>query len=116
MIFLKSFDYDAQSITRKRGLVPNGRVQRFIDSEVLRRMSPYTPMDIGTLIGSATSHTSIGSGQIVQRTPYAKRWYYTPARFQGAPMRGMRWFERMKATHRGAILRGAADICGADVG
>ncbi|WP_276862555.1 minor capsid protein [Anaerococcus tetradius] len=113
MIFFDRFDFDKVKALKKRDLDTGGGVQKFIDSECIRRMDPYTPKDIGTLIGAATSQTSIGSGRIIQQTPYAKRWYYESANFQGAPMRGNRWFERMKSSHKDSILRGAASIAGA---
>lgn len=87
--------------------------QRFVDSEVLRRCTPYVPMDTGELIRSGIRETILGSGAVRYRTPYARRWYYTPAAFQGAPTRGNYWFERMKAAGgREAILNGAAKILG----
>ncbi len=113
MILFDKFDFDNVKALRKRDLETGGEVQKFIDSECIRRMDPYTPKDVGTLIGAAATQTSIGSGRIVQQTPYAKRWYYEPANFQGAPMRGNRWFERMKSSHKDSILRGAASIAGA---
>ncbi|MDU7164178.1 MAG: minor capsid protein [Anaerococcus vaginalis] len=113
MINFNRFEFEQVKALKKRDLETGGKVQKFIDSECIRRMDPYTPKDIGTLIGAATSQTSIGSGKIVQQTPYAKMWYYEPANFQGAPMRGNRWFERMKSSHKDSILRGAASIAGA---
>lgn len=113
MINFNRFEFDQVKALKKRDLDTGGKVQKFIDSECIRRMDPYTPKDIGTLIGAATSQTSIGLGKIIQQTPYAKRWYYEPANFQGAPMRGNRWFERMKSSHKDSILRGAASIAGA---
>lgn len=52
------------------------RIQMFIDSECIRLMAPYTPMNTGTLMRSATSGTVIGSGVIHQNTPYARYLYY----------------------------------------
>ena len=93
--------------------VPNiEKAQQFVDSEVLRLSDPYVPKDTGELIRSGIRETRLGSGRVVYRTPYARRWYYHPARFQGAPKRGNYWFERMKASHAKAILRGAAKITG----
>lgn len=113
MINFNRFDFNQVKALKNRDLETGGKVQSYIDSECIRRMDPYTPKDLGTLIGSATTQTSIGSGRIVQQTPYGKRWYYEPANFQGAPMRGNRWFERMKSSHKDSILRGAASIAGA---
>lgn len=43
-----------------------------------------------------------------------KKWYYTPANFTGAPMRGTYWFERMKQNGgKKAILKGAIRESGA---
>lgn len=87
--------------------------QQFVDSEVLRRCTPYVPMDTGELIRSGIRETKLGSGAVRYRTPYARKWYYTPASFQGAPTRGNYWFERMKTSGgREAILRGAAKLMG----
>ena len=81
--------------------------QEFVDSQVIKRMDAYTPMDSGFLKKSPILLTVIGSGIITQAAPYARRWYYTPAKFSGAPMRGTHWFERMKNEGgKEAILRG----------
>ena len=102
-----------EEILLERGLNEGGPVQQYIDSEVLRLCDPYVPRDTGALIKSGIMNTSIGSGEVVWSTPYARRWYYTPANFQGAPKRGNYWFERMKNEGgRLAILRGAAAIAG----
>ena len=86
------------------------QAQRVIDSEVLRLNSPYVPMDSGALIRSGIANTVIGSGVVIYRTPYARRWYYEAANFQGAPMRGRFHFERMKVDHKGDILRVAGRV------
>ena len=95
---------------KKRGLEEGGRVQQFIDTECLRLSAPKVPKDTGALIESGNINTIIGSGQLEYRTPYARRWYYMPANFQGAPERGNYWFERMKQQHREQILKGAQKI------
>ena len=78
-------------------------------------MDPYTPFakkNGGTLKSSPNIQTTIGSGKIIQQTPYAKRWYYEQANFNEAPRRGNKWFERMKENHKKDILAGAAKILG----
>lgn len=101
----------ADEIRKRFNLEKSGRVQMFIDSEVLRRCAPYVPHNDGDLIKSGTIHTVIGSGYVRYATPYARRWYYTPAEFQGAPKRGTYWFERMKKEGGAvAIARGASKI------
>ena len=77
------------------------RAQMFIDSECIRRMAPETPRRTGVLIKSATLGTVIGSGEITQNTPYARRQYYEHREKSY-------WFERMKNRHKDSILKGAA--------
>lgn len=115
MFNLKSVQVDPDGILKARGLDPNGEVQRFIDSEVLRYCEPYVPFDTGTLVQSGVINTVVGSGEIKYRTPYARRWYYMPANFQGAPRRGNYWFERAIKQEGGKdkILAGARKLAGA---
>lgn len=109
-----------EQILKDRGLNDNGSVQKFIDSTVLSLNEPFVPFDIGTLIKSGKLHTQIGSGKVIYNTPYARRWYYMPARFEGGSGsgtatigRGNYWFERMKAQYKDQILEGAKKIAGA---
>lgn len=75
--------------------------QEFVDSECVRRMNPETPRRTGVLIKSATLGTVIGSGEINQIAPYARRQYYEHKEKSY-------WFERMKNRHKDSILKGAA--------
>lgn len=75
--------------------------QEFVDSECIRRMNPETPRRTGVLVKSATLGTVIGSGEINQIAPYARRQYYEHKEKS-------RWFERMKNRHKDSILKGAA--------
>ena len=109
------------------------RVQKFIDSECIRLMVPYTPMLTGKMRDSATIGTVIGSGRIVYLSPYARYQYYgrlmvsrltgssyarrgeskvltnRPLRHQRSkqPNAGAFWFKRMKADKKIQILQGA---------
>lgn len=104
---------DIGTLMAARGLGKNGKAQQFVDSEVLRLSDPYVPMDTGKLKQSGTRFTRIGSGEVIYKTPYARKMYYNPQfKFQGAPMRGAYWFERMKGNHKDQILKGAAKIAG----
>lgn len=122
----------------KRGIQNMGRVQKFIDSECIRLMSPYTPMLNGALDKSATIGTKIGSGRIHQNAPYARYQYYGKLMVSSItgsawaskgekkvltnidlkhqkskhPQAGPYWFERMKADHKAKILYGARKIAG----
>lgn len=64
------------AVLKERGLEPGGRVQKFVDQEVIRLMAPYTPFLNGELERSATQSTVIGSGEVKQNTPYARYQYY----------------------------------------
>ncbi len=113
MIHLSKFEFAEQIALSNRGLQAGGKVQMFIDNEVIRLMDSYTPFRDGDLKAAAQKQTKIGSGEIIQDTPYAKRQYYNPQyNFNEAPQRGAQWFERMKADHKDNILRGAAEIAG----
>ena len=105
--------YDLNSIIKSRGLEEQGKVQQFIDSEVLKLCAPMVPKDSNALIESGTNNTQIGSGEVRYRTPYARKWYYIPAKFNEAPQRGNYFFERMKQQHLEQILIGAKRISGA---
>ena len=127
-----------QQLLSDRGLNNCGRVQKYVDSEVIRRMKPYTPMLSSALIKSATISTKIGSGEVKQNTPYARYQYYGKlmvSRLTGSayarqgeskvltnknlnyrkinPNAGAFWFERMKSDHKRAILNGAKKEAGA---
>ncbi len=87
--------------------------QKFVDSECIRYMTPYTPMRTGTLYRSATIGTVIGSGEIKQSTPYAKRCYYGDhINFNKThhPQARSRWFEAMKKQYKDVILEGCRKI------
>jgi hypothetical protein len=124
---------------KKRGLLPMGNVQKFIDQETIRLMAPYTPFRAGMLEKGATLGTKIGSGEINQIAPYARFQYYgkvmvsaitgSPWASRGEkkiltdkdlqydtsrhPLAGKMWFERMKSDKKNEILEGARKVAGA---
>lgn len=79
------------------------KAQEFVDSECIRKMNPDTPRRTGVLVKSATLGTAIGSGEINQIAPYARKQYY-------GHKRNSYWFERMKNRDKDTILRGAANF------
>ena len=111
-------------------------VQKFVDSESIRLMVPYTPMRNGILQKGAVLGTKIGSGEIHYTVPYARYQYYgklmvssvTGSAFAKMgeskvltekdlvynkarhPLAQRLWFETMKHNHKEQILRGAAAI------
>lgn len=122
----------AETIKRKRGLQEGGPVQQLVDSEVMRYMSDYMPRrQAGELEHMMVMATVIGSGQIDIPGPYAHYLhegilYVSPTTgsawakkdeikvptdweltYAGAPMRGKKFFDRMKADHKDDILRAA---------
>lgn len=111
-------EFDAKQILADRGLGASKKVQKYLASEVKRLSDKYTPMQQGALQDQAQI-ASDGS-QIVYTAPYAHyQWYgevygpnYTNGErfwsgnapkkptgrkltYNGAPMRGARWTERM---------------------
>lgn len=109
--------YNINKSIAKRGLETGGRVQQYVDNEVLKLSDPYIPFLSGNLKKSGIRHTVIGSGKVRYKTPYARRQYYTNAGrgIQGLSKggnRGKYWFERMKNDHLNEILDGAAKIAG----
>ena len=125
-----------KEILKKRGLEKGGKAQKLIDSEVLRRTSPYLPHAYGELERSGRRGTVIGSGLVVYNTPkgrflnYGKvmvgeksgsAWAHQNEKkvvtdknltYQGGGKRGAFPFNRMKADHKNDILRKAASITG----
>lgn len=120
---------------KERGLQKGGPVQQTIDAEVMRYMSPYMPRrQAGELEHMMVMATVVGSGQIDIPGPYAHYLhegilYVSPTTgsawakrneikvptnkeltYAGAPMRGKKFFDRMKADHKDDILRSAQAI------
>lgn len=128
-------DIGMEDFAKKRAaLQRGGPVQCFIDSEVMRYMSPLMPRQDGTMISSMITNTVVGSGYVNVATPYArfqhegKVMIYEPTgstyapkngkkivtdknlEYNGAPDRGAFYFERMKRAHEKDILKGAQEV------
>ena len=89
--------------------------QRYIDTEVIERMAPYTPILTGAMYKSPWTHSIIGSGKIVYGVPYDKKQYYTLWYRHSTdihPFAGAYWFERMKADNVDEIAAGVERITG----
>lgn len=122
-------------ILQNHGLQEGGAVQKLIDSECMRYMSDYMPRrQAGELEHKMVMATVIGSGEIDTPGPYAHYLYegilyVSPTTgsawakkneikvptgkeltYAGAPMRGKKWFERMKSDHKEDILQSARDL------
>lgn len=108
-------DIDAKKILASRGLGSSNKARKYIASEVARLSDPYVPMQQGMLKNQRTI-ASDGS-YIVYTQPYAHYQYYgkvmagrAPKKYtgddltyNGAPMRGARWTERMLIDKRAEI-------------
>ena len=132
---------DLKDALKKRGLTPGGKVQKVVDSEVLRYCDPKVPFATGTLKSSAITASAVGDGLLVYATPYARYLYYgevygpnipileggvlvgfrsPPVKhptgrkltYNGAPERGAYWFERAMAEHKDDVIREAAALAG----
>lgn len=95
------------------------KVQKYVDSEVLRLSDPYVPMQTSMLKKSGILGTVVGSGEIKYIAPYTRKNYYKNAgkgrqglQRGGGGLRGKQWFERMKADHKSEIISGANKIAG----
>ena len=124
-----------EEILQNHGLQEGGAVQKLIDSKCMRYMSDYMPRrQAGELEHKMVMATVIGSGEIDTPGPYAHYLYegilyVSPTTgsawakkneikvptgkeltYAGAPMRGKKWFERMKSDHKEDILQSARDL------
>ena len=98
---------NAKEILAKRGLGSSKKAQQFLASEVVRLADPYTPFQQGML--KSQKQIAADGSQIVYTAPYAHYQYYGEVMvgrapksyagkkltYNGAPMRGSRWIERM---------------------
>lgn len=108
---------DLKSVKRMlagRGLEEKGRVQRYIDSEVIRLIQPFVPLRTGTLARSPTTGSVIGSGLVIFNTPYAEAQNDRSGGVGSStgPLRGPRYFDRMKAARGQEIIDGAIKLAG----
>lgn len=71
-----------------------------LDQQVLKDSNYFIPKDQGYLEESGILHSKIGEGEIIWRTPYARRLYYNPqynfSTDKNPNARGM-WFEHAKS-------------------
>lgn len=65
---------DTSDLREQLGLEWGGRVQRAVDTIVVRKATPYVPMDTGTLAKSPWTHGT--AGKVVYPGPYARYLYY----------------------------------------
>ena len=75
------------------------QAQAPLDSMVIADSNYFVPLKTGTLQKSAIINSRIGSGEVVWRTPYARRHYYNYEKpeHQINPNACAKWFEAAKA-------------------
>ena len=86
------------------------KAQKYVDETALRFCEPYTPLITGTLIKTGILGTVVGTGELVYLAPYSRDVYYNERSGIGrptGPLRGPKWFERMKADKKEEIFKGA---------
>lgn len=104
-------------ILKSRHLETGGQGQQLFTSEVKRFSDAYTPFDSGTLAGGVT----IGVDSITYNAPYARYQFYgeskngKPLNYQGAPMRGKEWTNRMWQDRGKEVLQSVAAFVGGRV-
>lgn len=112
------------------------KAQKFVDSECIRLMVPYTPALNNVMYKTATEGTVIGSGRIIYTSPCARYQYYGKLMVSSVngssyarsgekkvltdkdlkyntfrhTKAGKLWFERMKKDHKTDILKGAKEL------
>ena len=79
-------------------------VQKYVDSEILRKCDPYIPFKTGMLRDSGILGTKVGSGRIRWLAPYARKQYYKGL---STGKRGRYWVKRAMTAHGQSIMRGA---------
>lgn len=111
---MNKFIMDSPKVIKaKRQIDPMQKAQEYVDSQCILRMDKYTKFRTGVLIKSASENTKIGSGKIIQRTPYARFQYYNYDAVQNdTGLRGRMWFERMKTDNLPVIKKGVEEITG----
>lgn len=113
MIEFKGIEFDRNFARNVQNYF--GGVQRYIDTETVRLMEPYTPKKTGHQIDIGATGTHPGSGVVQYNSGIAKRNYYTNKGLgkegmhakKNKGLRGRYWFARMKADHKDTILKGA---------
>ena len=75
------------------------QVQAPLDALIMADSNYFCPIKTGTLQKSAIINSRLGSGELVWKTPYARRQYYEYSKppYQPNPNACGKWFEASKA-------------------
>lgn len=94
------------------------RKQVQVDTDVAKRMEPYTPKKTGKKIDIGATGSPRGSGTVSYKSSIARENYYENRGTgvggmnakENRGLRGKQWFDRMKADHKEDILKGAQNV------
>jgi hypothetical protein len=111
------FNKNLNQLKSDRKINDNGKVQKVIDTAVVKYCDAKVPLRSGVL--KKAVGTVYGSGTVKYNTPYAKTQYYSNTGYgaQGTSKGGQRgklWFERMKQDSKQKILAEAKREAGAE--
>ena len=75
------------------------QVQAPLDALIMADSNYFCPLKTGTLQKSAIINSRLGSGELIWKTPYARRQYYEYSKppYQPNPNACGKWFEAAKA-------------------
>ena len=101
---MSGLNFDTKISVNENGIKNNieeqaRKTQAGLDSLILSDSNYFCPIKTGKLQQSAIINSRLGSGELVWRTPYARRLYYEyekPAH-QANPNACAKWFEAAKA-------------------
>ena len=101
---MSGLSFDIKTTINENGIKSNieeqaRKTQAGLDSLILSDSNYFCPIKTGTLQKSAIINSRIGSGELVWRTPYARRQYYDYHKppYQPNPNACGKWFEAAKA-------------------
>ena len=101
---MSGLNFDTKISVNENGIKNNieeqaRKTQAGLDSLILTDSNYFCPLKTGKLQQSAIINSKIGNGEIIWRTPYARRQYYEYSKspYQPNPNACGKWFEAAKA-------------------
>ena len=101
---MSGLSFDTKTLINENGIKSNieeraRKTQTGLDSLILSDSNYFCPLKTGKLQQSAIINSQIGNGEIIWRTPYARRQYYEYSKppYQPNPNACGKWFEAAKA-------------------
>ena len=101
---MSGLTFNVKSTLKESGIKSDieGKIQqqqKYFDALVLQDSNFFCPIKTGTLQKSAIINSRLGSGELVWKTPYARRQYYDYHKppYQPNPNACGKWFEAAKA-------------------